>query len=170
MWEVAKVLNELVGSGVILDYAIFGAIAQVRYTEAVATLDVDTLVVIRDSNRIDVLSGIYSYLKQRGFQPEGEAIRIGDWPVQFIPAHDPLTQDAIQTAETDEVEGSPLRVVRADYLAVLALKAGRNKDWLRISSLLESGSVTTNAIGSLANKYGLDAEWSHFRKRFLDEG
>jgi hypothetical protein len=170
MWEVAKVLNGLVEAGIVSNYAIFGAIAQVRYTEAVPTLDVDTLVALSDSNRIDVLSGIYSYLGSRGYQPEGEAIRVGGWPVQFIPAHDPLTQDAVETAETDDIEGSPLRVVRADYLAVLALKAGRSKDWSRIIALLESGSVNAEGIAVLAGKYGHDREWSRFKKRFLDEG
>jgi hypothetical protein len=41
MDEVARLLNEMVRAGVIVDYAVFGAVAQMRYTEAVTTLDAD---------------------------------------------------------------------------------------------------------------------------------
>lgn len=48
-------------AGVIRDYAVFGAIAQVRYTEPVATLDADILVMpIQNSGR-DALSPIYRF-------------------------------------------------------------------------------------------------------------
>ena len=40
MKELATLLNELRETGVALDYALFGAVAQMRYTEPVATLDV----------------------------------------------------------------------------------------------------------------------------------
>ena len=39
-------LNEMRTAGVIADYALFGAAAQMRYTEAVATLDADVLVAV----------------------------------------------------------------------------------------------------------------------------
>lgn len=103
MWQVAKVLNELLADEVIRNYAIFGAIAQVRYTEAVATLDVDTLVVVR--------------------------IRSGS---TCFPGY------------------------------------GRRKDNERVSLLLESGSTTVDDIGRLASKYGMEHQWTEFRKRFLD--
>ena len=45
MKEVAQLLNEMRGEGVITDYALFGAVAQMRYTEPVATLDADVPVV-----------------------------------------------------------------------------------------------------------------------------
>ncbi len=78
MIEVARLLNELVAVGVIERYALFGAVAQMRYTEAVATLDVDVLVSVPGGGGL-------------GYLPEGEAIRVGDWPVQFIPAFNELT-------------------------------------------------------------------------------
>lgn len=52
-------------AGMIRDYAVFGAIAQMRYTEPVATLDADMLVLpIRDSG-LDALSPIYRYCEAR---------------------------------------------------------------------------------------------------------
>jgi hypothetical protein len=57
--------------------------------------------------------------------------------------------------------------VRADYLAVIALKTARTKDFLRIHALLESGAVTMDAIAVLAAKHGLSEPWEAFQRRFL---
>jgi hypothetical protein len=62
-----------------------------------------------------------------------------------------------------------LRVVRADYLAVIALSVGRAKDLTRILALLESKSVTTDTVGTLARKHGLSEAWSRFQARFLND-
>jgi hypothetical protein len=42
--ELAQLLNELKAEAVIRNYALFGAVAQMRYTEPVATLDADVLI------------------------------------------------------------------------------------------------------------------------------
>jgi transcriptional regulator GlxA family with amidase domain len=69
-------------------------------------------------------------------------------------------------AEIAEIEGVPLRVVRADYLAVIALSVGRAKDLARILALLEAGAVTPAAIERLAEEHGLSDKWRQFRRRF----
>jgi hypothetical protein len=168
MREVAQLLNAMCDAGVITDYALFGAAAQVRYTEAVATLDADVLVGLPAPERLQVLEGIYEFCAARGYHPEGEAVRVGAWPVQFIPAFDALTRDAMERAETADFEGVPFRVVRADYLAAIALSVGRAKDQARVLALLESGSVTRTRIADLASRYRLAAEWQRFVARFLD--
>lgn len=169
MKDVAKLLNDMVADGVITNYAIFGAVAQMRYTEAVVTMDMDVLVALPGEPGLDVLAPIYSYCDARGRRPEGEAIRVGNWPVQFIPAFNRLTEDAMDQAETDELEGVPVRVVDAAYLAVIALDAGRAKDLARVLALIEQGSVSKEEIGRLAAGYGLTAAWDKFQKRFADE-
>jgi hypothetical protein len=113
-----------------------------------------------------MLSPLYSFCKERGYQPEGEAIRVGDWPVQFIPAFSPLTEAAIRDAETGEVDGVPLRVVRADYLAVIALSVGRAKDLARVVALRESGAVTDEGVAELAERHDFGSAWKTFLKRF----
>jgi hypothetical protein len=167
MKDVARLLNELRASGVVINYALFGATAQMRYTEPVATLDADVLIAVPEPDRPDVLEPIYTFCASRGFQPEGEAIRVGAWPVQFIPTFDSLTRDAVEQADTVDFEGEPLRVVRADHLAAIALSTGRAKDFARILALLEAGSVTLEEIGSLAEKHGLREAWIRFKERFL---
>ena len=166
MDKVAVLLNEMVEQGIIADYAVFGAVAQMRYTEAVVTLDADILVAVSEPDKLDVLSPIYAFCRERGYLPEGEAIRVGDWPVQFIPAFSKLTREAIRDAETGDLDGIPLRVIRADYLAVIALSVGRAKDFARVLALREAGAVTDKEISDLAVHHKLTSEWNLFRERF----
>jgi hypothetical protein len=169
MKAVAQLLNEMCSSGVIQNYALFGAAAQMRYTEPVATLDADVLVAVPQPDRLDVLEDIYAFCAARGHQPEGEAIRVGAWPTQFVPASTPLTRDAMDQAETADFDGVPFRVVQAVHLAVIALSVGRAKDFARILSLLESGSVTRPEIEALAARYDLSTAWRRFEARFPHE-
>ena len=169
MKEVAELLNSMVANGVIADYAIFGAVAQMRYTEAVSTMDASVLVALPLDAGLDLLRPIYAYCEQRGYEPEGEAIRVGDWPVQFIPPLNTLTEEAMREADVDEMDGVPLRVVRADHLAVIALEVGRAKDSARILALLDSGAVTIDEIARLAARHNLETAWTRFRRRFFDD-
>ncbi len=167
MKEVARLLNELVAAGVIRNYALFGAAAQMRYTEPVATLDADVLVAVPAPERLDLLGPIYAACAARGYAPEGEGIRVGAWPVQFVPVFDALTSESLEQADTVDFEGVPLRVVRAVHLAVIALSVGRAKDFARILGLLESESVSWEEIAALAGKHGLGDAWQRFSSRFL---
>ena len=51
MKELAQLLNDMRDAGVILNYALFGAVAQMRYTEPVATLDANVLVAVPSPER-----------------------------------------------------------------------------------------------------------------------
>ncbi|HPB04486.1 MAG TPA: hypothetical protein PLH00_06595 [Bacteroidaceae bacterium] len=168
MKEVLNLLNSMVADRIISDYALFGAVAQMRYTEAVSTLDADVLVSLPSDAGLDVLSGIYNYCKSRGYQPEGEAILVGDWPVQFIPVFSPLSEEALRNSERDVMDGVPVRVVSADYLAAMALSVGRSKDHLRILSLIEAGAVSTDSISAIAARHGLDVKWCEFKRKFIN--
>jgi hypothetical protein len=167
MRRVALLLNQLVEAGVILDYAMFGAVAQMRYTEAVVTMDADILVGIENETAIDALRPIYVYCRDRGFLAEGEAIRVGDWPVQFIPVFSPVTRSAMVAADTHDLDGVPIRVVTSDYLAAIALEAGRGKDHARILALLEVGATSVERVGALASQHGLVPQWRSFRQKYL---
>lgn len=169
MIEIVRVLNDMMKDGIIKNYAVFGAVAQMRYTEAVVTMDVDILIDLKDHpNSLAVLTPLYEYCHTKGYEPEGEAIRIGEWPAQFIPAYDRLTTDAVNNADESDLDGVAVRVVRADYLAVIALGVGRIKDFMRILALIESKAVSEEEIQVLAQKYDLTDQWSRYRKRFLN--
>lgn len=72
-------------AGVISNYALFGATAQMRYTEPIATLDADVLVTLPDPDRLEVRKPIFDFCKARGYETEGETIHVSAWPAQFIP-------------------------------------------------------------------------------------
>ena len=162
MKEIARLLGDMAQGGIIINYALFGAMAQMRYMEPVATLDADVLVAT-GSNRLDVLA---PFCAERGYPPEGEVIRVGDWPLQFIPAFDPLTREAVEHAEFVDFDGTNLKVVRADYLAVIALSIGRPMDFARILALIELETVMPSAIKALARKHGLQDSWRRFEAGF----
>ena len=169
MKEIAKLLGEMAEAGIITDYALFGATAQMRYTTPVATVDADVLVAVPGPEKLDPLSPLYAFCASRGYVAEGEAVRVGEWPLQFMPVFSRLTREAVEQADTVDFEGVPLRTVRADYLAVIALSVGRAKVLARILALLESKSVTPDAVGALAQKHGLADAWSRFEARFLND-
>ncbi len=168
MKELAQLLAELQANRIIGDYAVFGAVAQIRYTEPVATLDIDVLVVPL-SEGLDILAPIYAHCRARGHRADGEEIRVGAWPVQFIPVFSDLTREAVEQAEVADFEGLALRVVRADHLAAIALATGRAKDLARIVALLEAGAVSRQALAGLADRHGLAEAWRRFEFRFLDD-
>lgn len=124
MKEIADLLNEMCQVGIIRTYAIFGAVAQMRYTEAVVTMDLDVLVAIPDIDSLAILHPIYEFCAQKGYQPEGEAIRVGAWPVQFIPTFDDLSQEAVDCAEEADTEYKNLLERQASWQ-----KARKNESW-----------------------------------------
>ncbi len=167
--DVAILLNEMLEKSIISNYAIFGAVAQMRYTEAVLTMDMDILVALPRDTELDLLSDIYSFCKARSYLPEGDAIRVADWPVQFIPVFSSLTEDAMLNAEAAEFDDISVRVVTPAYLAVIALSVGRAKDHARILALIEEGVVTKEHIENLSLKYDLVNAWKIFKRRFCDD-
>jgi hypothetical protein len=73
----------MVAAGVVTNYAVFGAVAQMRYTEAVLTEDADIMIALPSSTSLNPLGPVYQYCQSRGLMPRGRYIQIGDWPVQF---------------------------------------------------------------------------------------
>jgi hypothetical protein len=46
---------------------------------------------------------IYDSLKQRGCEPEGECVLIAGMPVQFLPAYNPLLEEALAEAREEKL-------------------------------------------------------------------
>ena len=72
----------------------------------------------------------------------------------------------MEEAETADMEGMPLRVVKAKHLAAIALSVGRPKDLARILALREADAVTDAEIAELAEVHGLSTQWTKFKERF----
>ncbi|GMR22327.1 MAG: hypothetical protein BMS9Abin37_0669 [Acidobacteriota bacterium] len=80
-----RILNEMKQARVIEDYAIGGAIGALFYIEPIETHDLDIFAALPESaSGLVTLDGIYRYLQQRGYQPEGEHVVIGLLPISRL--------------------------------------------------------------------------------------
>jgi hypothetical protein len=101
--DVLAELEALERDGIVPRFAIGGAVGATRYIEPAATEDVDVFVAFPDSvaNALAPLGPIYQFLTARGARVEGAHLVIGDWPVRFLPADDPLLAEALGRIHSD---------------------------------------------------------------------
>ena len=146
-------LNHLRSGRVIEDYAIGGAMAALFYAEPARTYDVDVFVVLPASPESTLRP-----LEQQGFRPDAEHVLIHGVPVQFLPAFNPLVEEALQDARVLEYDGVPVRVVGPEHLCALAIQAGGRKRRERAWQLLESGTVDRQRLIDVLQRHGLPGE------------
>lgn len=155
MRKALVVINQLKRKGLIKDYAIGGGIATIFYTEPVFTYDLDVFVIPKIERKgLILLTDIFEYLQQKGYQWKGEHIVIGDTPVQFIVASE-LEAEAIENARNIVYKKVNTKVMSPEYLIAVLLKAGRGKDMVKIHLLLNQTSVNRDKLTSILNKYNL---------------
>lgn len=171
MKATLEMINQMQADGVIGKYAIGGAVGATFYLEPSATADVDIFVTLPTAPRSPLLSlgPIYDYLKARGCRVEGERIVIGEWPVQFLPPHGALEQEALDEAVQTDVEGAPTWVLGAEHLVAIALQTGRAKDYARIVQFLEQDAVDADRLNRILMRHGLVSRWEKFERKYLEE-
>jgi hypothetical protein len=170
--DVIEMLNAMVKERVIEAYAIGGAVAATFYLEPVATVDVDVFVGLepKPGSAIVDPQPIFAYLAARGHGMEGEYAMIGDWPVQFLAAGNPLVEEALKEAATTVVDGIPTRVFTAEHLAAICLQLARAKDKARLLQFIEAGVLDAHRFQSIVQKHELNSQWQKFASEFLEEG
>lgn len=156
MEATLKILNELEGDGVVSRYAIGGAMGATFYAEPVVTFDLDVFVVLPQTDSgLLTLAPIYQALRARGYREEKECVNIEGVPVQFLPAHNPLLEEALKEAQDVQYEGTATRVLRAEHLLAIALQTGRPKDRERVRLLLEEASLDRQYLADVLARHGL---------------
>jgi hypothetical protein len=158
MEEAIKILNQLRENSLLKDYAICEGVALVYYIEPLLTYDLDVMFIPsdKDKDRIDVLSNIYKYLTDRGYQESKEHIIIGDMPVQFIPASDKLTKEAVEKAREINYRGQNTKVILAEYLLAIMLNTLRPKDKERIVKFVDEYDFDRELLSKILNKFALN--------------
>jgi hypothetical protein len=170
MEKTLAVLNQLEQQGIIGRYAVGGAVAATRYIEPVQTYDLDIFVVLPvSSSGLISLTPIYTSLSHRGYEPQGECILIEDWPVQFLPVYNPLTEEALAQAVDVKFGLTPARVLSAEYLAAIMVDTGRPKDHARLLHFLDAGVVNQVTLTDIIERHNLLIKWQNFRRRFLSD-
>ena len=133
--NILACLNDIKDAGIIQDYAIGGGYAVMYYDLPISTYDLDILVLLLDEKDYHKL---YEHFRAQGNKIEDVYIFIDDMPVQFLPNYiSPLFNQAIIEADLIAFEDIHAKVVKLEYLIVLLLTAFRQKDRIRIQSLLD---------------------------------
>jgi hypothetical protein len=155
--DVFRELNTLKDTGVVRDYAIGGATAVLFYAEPARTYDVDVFVLLETPQLSPLVSlrSLYDWARTRGFKVDAEHVLVHGVPVQFLPAHNALAEDAVATARTLDYDGVPVRVVDPEHLAALAFQADGAKRRERAWQLLETGGVDRNRLRTLLAAHGI---------------
>ncbi len=143
--------------GVITEYAIGGAMALVFWTEPIATFDLDVFVLLPSDSLLVSLTPIYEWARRNGFPEQAEHIIISGMPVQVIPAHNALAEEAVRRAADLDYEDRPVRVIRPEYLIALYLEpsARTAKRLERVAALLEEGAVDRELLEDVVQRYRL---------------
>src|SRR5262245_20638566 len=97
--SAVSALERMKREGLLTEYAIGGAMALVFWTEPVATFDLDVFVLLPgESKPLVSLDPIYRWAEANGYPAKGEHIIIEGIPVQIIPSHSALADEAIREA------------------------------------------------------------------------
>jgi hypothetical protein len=155
--EALAAMHRLKTDGLVADYAIGGAMALVFWSEPIATFDLDVFVLLPSKGRLVSLEPIYEWARRNRYPEEAEHILIAGVPVQIIPAHDALAEEAVASAADLDYEGLSVRVIRPEYLIALYLEPGArtHKRLERVAALLEEGSVDRELMDRVLARYNL---------------
>jgi hypothetical protein len=142
MERTLQIINQLEAEGVISRYAIGGAVGAIFYMEPFLTYDLDVFILLpQTAGGLLTLSPIYDALKERGFEAEGECVLIKGMPVQFLPADNPLLEEALEQAREETYADEITRVLRPEHLAAIMIQTGRDKDRQRFTTFMEEAPL-----------------------------
>ena len=167
MKDTLAIVEKLHADAIIGPYAVGGAVGAAFYLEPVATLDVDIFVLFEPAPLILTLTPIYDACARLGYQPEGDAIQIEGWPVQFLPATQPLVAEAVCEATVRESAGLTTRVMSAEHLMAIAMQTGRAKDHARLIMFVEAEVADMDRLHGILARHSLLDSWVKFENRFL---
>jgi len=165
MEQALEIIKEMLDRSIIKDCAIGGGVAATYYIEPVLTYDLDVFFIPMGTGGLDLLGPIYAFAAERGFPAKAEAIVIGGFPVQFIPAYNDLVREAVSGAAILKYRGVEAKVVTAEYLAAIALQTGRAKDRERLARLLEEADLDRNMLMNILNAHGLSGKFKKFEEQ-----
>jgi hypothetical protein len=165
--KTLQVLNRMQVDGLLGQYAIGGAIAATFYVEPISTFDLDIFFTVAGAaDKFLSLTPLYDYLAALGYVAVGEAVEIEGWPVQFLPAFNPLLEEALAQAEAIQFKTTSTRVMRAEHLVAVMLQTGQTKDYARILQFLEDETVDLSRLSDVLARHDLTGRWKEFKGKF----
>lgn len=168
MKKTLQVINQLEEDGIIQGYAMGGATALLFYTEPALTFDVDIFVFLPSVKKTSALIDItplYKHLATKGYRAEKEHVMIEGIPVQFIPAYNPLIEEAVNHASKKAYEGTAIKVIELEYLMAIMIDTNRPKDRERIWKLLDDVSFDKDKLEKILERHSLKKKWKQYFDR-----
>jgi len=154
--DVFRVLNEMTSESLIEEYAIGGAMAVLFYAEPTRTYDLDVFVLLPQPEKtIVLLTPVYDWLEERGFEPKDEHVIVHGVPVQLIPAYNELVEEGVIGARLLDYEGVPVRVTSPEHLVAIAFQTGGRKRRERAYQLLETADVNREQLEDILDRHGI---------------
>lgn len=164
MERTLQILNELEREGVLGRYAIGGAMGATFYVEPLLTFDLDVFVVLSPTaGGLLTLSPLYDALHARGYTEERDCVNIEGVPVQFLPAYNPLLEEALAEARETFYEQTSTRVLSPEHLVAICVQTGREKDRQRVRVFLEQSGVLNMALlDAVLTRHDLKPTWNRW--------
>lgn len=154
--DVFRTLNDLHEAGLFAEYAVGGGMAVLFYAEPVRTYDVDVFIFLPPQSGFLIdMTPLYRALSERGFFPDAEHILVHGVAVQFLPAYNPLVEEAVANARICDYEGVSVRVIGPEYLIALALQTGGSKRRLRAETMIEQGAADEEKLQAILQAHGI---------------
>ena len=164
MEATLKVLNELEREGVISRYAIGGAVGAIFYMEPFLTYDLDVFVLLpQTAGGLLTLSPIYEEMNRRGYVEEAECVLIEGMPVQFLPAYNPLLEEALAEARETRYADTVTRVLRPEHLAAIMVQTGRDKDRQRFSTFMQEAELDADYLRGVLERHQLTERFHRWK-------
>jgi len=137
-------------------YAIGGGVGAIFYMEPFLTYDLDVFVVLpKTEGGLLTLGPLYEALKERGYPSEQESVVVEGVPVQFLPAYNPLVEEALREARDTTYGTTPTRVLSPEHLAAIMLETCRDKDRQRFTTFLRESGLDRTRLDGIAQRHGL---------------
>jgi hypothetical protein len=152
--EVFAAANSLRAAGIIVKYALGGALAAVRYTEPFTTYDADVFFIPADTGLSAGIPAIYAHLEKLGHGFEREHTVIRGFLARWLATHG-LTEEAVREALPVEFDNVPGRIFRAEHLIAIAASVGRTKDRARIEQMLEQADLDRTLLDAILSRHHL---------------
>ena len=168
MEKALKIINEMLKNEVIRDYAIGGGIAALFYIEPILTYNLDIFFIPKEE-RIDILSDLYKYLKEKGYDSEKEYILIEGITVQFIPVYNNLVIESVEKSIESCYLNTATKVLRPEYLIAISLQTFRPKDIDRIMKFLKESEVDFELLESILKSHELLDKYLEFKEKYYEK-
>lgn len=166
--KTIAVINQMTKDGVIESYALGGATAVIFYTEPIATQDIDIFIHVQARTSVLMeFQPVFDYLKEKGYNFNGEHVYIEGFPVQFLPIPNSLIREAVDEANEFEFQDKTIvRVISPEFLVAIMLETGRLKDYLRISVFIQHDVIDQVELERILVKYNLLSRWKENIHKF----